>query len=143
MNVACTVRANGEDTSGGWPATTRRRQLGRRIGAALIVGAAATALGLSVHHGVQVTAAAVAPASIAEWTTFDSQQACLYRAIRSELPKGASVYIADPGHFDAQRLAELSTQWAVPQPGLATSQWVISVDRGHACSGISLRVRGA
>jgi hypothetical protein len=128
---------------GGSPATTRPRQLGRRIGAALIVGAAATALGLSVHHGVQVTAAEVTPSSIAAWATFNSQQACLYHAIRSELPKGAKVYIADPGHFEAQRLAELATQWAVPQPGLATSQWVISVHRGHGCSGISLKVRGA
>ena len=94
------------------------RHVVKRIGCAVIASAAAVTLGLSVHHDVQTTAAVLSPASIKHATAADQQEECIYHAIRSELPSGAAVYIDDPvvqwGNF--QRLAELSTLWAVPQP---------------------------
>ena len=65
------------------------------VGCAVIVSAAAVTLGLSARRGMQVNAAELSPKSIEAWATFDRQQECIYRAIRSELPKGATVYIHD------------------------------------------------
>jgi hypothetical protein len=114
----------------------------------VIVVAAAVTLGLSVHHDVQTIAAVVSPASIDHATITDRQEECLYQAIRSELPRGAAVYISEPvvqwGNF--QRLAELSVTWAEPQASRATAQWTLSLVRtsslapGH-CSGLALRIR--
>ena len=125
-----------------------RRHVVKRIGCAVIASAAAVTLGLSVHHDVQTTAAVLSPASIKHATAADQQEECIYHAIRSELPSGAAVYINDPvvqwGNF--QRLAELSTLWAVPQPSPATAQWTLSLVRrtslvpGH-CSGLAPEIR--
>jgi hypothetical protein len=112
-----------------------------RIGCALIVCAAAVMLGLSVHHGLVVNSGELSPGAVSAWHRFDRQEECVYHAIRSDLPKGAAVYIDDPVAYNAQRLAELSTLWAVPQPGPATARWTISLVPGQACSGLSLRVR--
>ena len=103
----------------------------KRIGCAVIASAAAVTLGLSVHHDVQATAEVLSPASIKHATAADRQEECIYHAIRSELPRDAAVYINDPvlqlGNF--QRLAELSTLWAVPQPSPATARWTLSLVR--------------
>jgi hypothetical protein len=127
----------------GPPVSAARRHVGKRIGGTAIVFAAAVTLGLSVHHGLQTTAALRRPASVRRATVADQQEECIYRAIRSELPKGAAVYISDPVHV--QLLAELSTLWAVPQPSPVTARWTISLVRGSHlpgdCLGLALEVR--
>ena len=120
----------------------RSRQVGKRIGCAAIVSAAGVALGLSVHHDLQITAAAVRPAAIQDQTTLIRQEECLYHAIRSMVPKGATVYVNSSQWRITQRLAELSTLWAVPQPSLATAQWSLSLENAHGhCYGLALEVR--
>jgi hypothetical protein len=125
-----------------------RRHVVRRIGCTAIASIAALTLGLSVHHGLQTTAAVLSPASIKHATAADRQEECIYHAIRSELPRGAAVYINDPvvqwGHF--QRLAELLTLWAVPQPSPGTARWTLSLVRVTSlvpgdCSGLALETR--
>jgi hypothetical protein len=113
------VAEDGASVSAAW------RHVGWRIGCAVIVFTAAVALGFSVHHGLQTTTAFLRPASIRSAVVADRQEECIYRAIRSELPKGAAVYINDPVHV--QRLAELSTLWAVPRPSTATARWTIAL----------------
>jgi hypothetical protein len=119
----------------------RSRQVSKRVCCAAIVVAAAVTLGLSVHHGLQHTAALDQPSNIAKDTAALQQEECLYRAIRSEVPKGATVYVNSAKWQYTQRLAELSTLWAVPQPTLATAQWRLSFvpARGH-CAGLALKV---
>jgi hypothetical protein len=129
--------------------STARRHVGRRIGCAVIAAAAGVTLGLSVHHGVQTTTALLRPRAIRGSVVADRQEECVYHAIRSDLPKGAAVYINDPVHV--QRLAELSTLWAVPQVSRATSRWTISLVPSSSlgpgspvrsrCYGLALEVR--
>jgi hypothetical protein len=133
------MRMPGRVVQDGPSASAARRHVGRRIGCAVIVSAAGVALGFSVHHGLQTTTALLRPGSVRGAVVADRQEECIYRAIRSELPKGATVYINDPVHV--QRLAELSTLWAVPQPSLATAHYrlILVPARGH-CSGLALEV---
>jgi hypothetical protein len=120
----------------------RSRQVGKRIGCAVIASAVAVTLGLSVHHGLQTTAAALGPAMSDRQTTLFQQEECLYQAIRSMVPKGATVYVDIPYWPLMQKLTELSTLWAVPQPSLATAQYKLSAVSAHGdCSGIALEVR--
>jgi hypothetical protein len=143
IRLSVRIAEDGTSVSAAW------RLAGRRIGCAVIVCTAAVALGLSVHHGLQTTAALLRPASIRSAVVADRQEECIYRAIRSELPKGAAVYISDPVHV--QRLAELSTLWAVPQASRAAARWTIalvpvsSVGPGSRvpwrCYGLTLKVR--
>ena len=120
----------------------RSRRVGKRIGCAAIASAAAVTLGLSVHHGQQATAAALGPAMSDRQTILFRQEECLYHAIRSTVPKGATVYVDVPYWPLMQKLTELSTLWAVPQPSLATAQYRLSVVPAHGdCSGIALEVR--
>ena len=126
-----------------------RLHVARRIGCAVIVSAAAVALGLSVHHGLQTTTAFLRPGSIRSAVVADQREDCIYRAIRSELPRGAAVYVSDPVHV--QRLTELSTLWAVPQVSPATARWAISLVPSSSlgpgsgarsrCYGLALEVR--
>ena len=134
-----------QDGASAWSA---RRRLGKRIGCAVIVCAAGVTLGFSVHRGLQTTSAFLRPQAIRGAVAADRQEECIYRAIRSELPKGAAVYIDDPVHV--QRLAELSTLWAVPQASRAAARWTISLEpashgRGSVarwrCYGLALEVR--
>jgi hypothetical protein len=119
----------------------RSRQVGKRLCCAGIVVAAAVALGLSVHHDLQYTATTDRPSEIAAQTALFRQEECVYHAIRSEVPKGAAVYVNSADWHHTQRLAELSTLWAVPQPTLATARWRLSLvpARGH-CAGLALKV---
>lgn len=119
-----------------------RRQVAKRIGCAAIACTAAVTLGLSVQHGLKTTAAVLSPASIKQATAADRQEECIYRVIRSELPKGAAVYVDSQDYHVRQRLAELSTLWAMPQASLATAQWKLSLVHvpGH-CSRLALEVR--
>jgi len=136
------------------------RRIGKRIGCAGIISAAVVTLGLSVHHDLQVTAAALTPASIKQQAAALRQEECLYRAIRLLVPKGATVYVNAPRFQPTQRLAELSTSWAVPQASLANAQYRLSLVPAHGygivpfpltgtppdpahgqCSGVTLEVR--
>lgn len=73
------------------------------------MAAAAVTLGLSVHHDLQFTATKDRPSEIAGDTASFRQEECVYRAIRSEVPKGADVYVTSAKWQHTQRLAELST----------------------------------
>ena len=56
------------------------------------------------------------------------------------MPKGAAVYVNSAKWQHTQRLAELSTLWAVPQPTLATAQWRLSIVPAHGhCDGLALK----
>jgi hypothetical protein len=122
--------------------TAGRRGVGKRIGCVGIVCAAAVTLGLSVNHGLRATASFLSPASVRQNTAAYRQEECIYRAIRSELPEGATVYVDSPAWPVQQRLAELSTLWAVPQPSLATARWkIFLVAAQHHCFRLALEVR--
>jgi hypothetical protein len=118
------------------------KRIGKRLGCAAIVSAAVVTLGLSVHHDVQFTASVTSPTAIEAAVVGVQQEECLYRAIRTQVPKGAAVYIDGANWMHAQRLAELSTPWAVPQATPATARWRLSIvyARGH-CYGEALEVR--
>jgi hypothetical protein len=143
------LRMPGRVAEDGPSVSDARLQVARRVGCAVIVSAAGVALGFSVHHGLQTTTAFLRPKSIRSAVVADQREDCIYRAIRSELPKGAAVYIDDPVHV--QRLAELSTLWAVPQVSPATARWTISLvpssslgpgsDARSRCFGLTLEVR--
>lgn len=120
----------------------RSRQAGKRIGCAAIACAAAVTLGLSVHHELQFTAATLQPAMVSERTASFRQEECLYDAIRSKVPRGASVYVTSPDWRQTQKLAELSTLWAVPEASLAAAQYRLSLVPAHgSCLGLALEVR--
>jgi hypothetical protein len=143
------LRMPGPVTEDGPSVSAARLQVARRIGCAVIVSAAGVALGFSVHHGLQTTTAFLRPGSIRQAVVADRREDCIYRAIRSELPRGAAVYVNDPVHV--QRLTELSTLWAVPQVSPATARWTISLvpssslgpgsDAQSRCYGLALEVR--
>jgi hypothetical protein len=117
-------------------------QIGKRIGSAAIVAAAVVTLGLSVHHDLQFTAEVTTPQWIAGQTAALRQEECIYNATWSQVPKGAPVYVYSPDSYPTQRLAELSTLWAVPQARLATAQWRLSLVPAHGhCGGLALEVR--
>jgi hypothetical protein len=115
---------------------------GKRIGCAAIVAAGAVALGAIVHHDVQFTASVTTPRWIAGQAAQLRQEECIYRAIRAQVPKGAAVYVTSPDFHPTQRLAELSTLWAVPQADIANARWQLSLvpSPGH-CDGLALKVR--
>jgi hypothetical protein len=113
----------------------------KRIICVAIVTAAAVTLGLSVQHDLQFTSKVTVPTFIEDQKAALRQEECIYHAIRSQVPKGATVYV-DGRYATVQRVSELSTLWAVPQASLATAQWQLSLvpARGH-CGGLALEVR--
>jgi hypothetical protein len=138
----------------------RSRRIGKRIGCVGIISAAAVTLGLSVHHDLQLTAGTLTPTLVEQQTAALRQEECLYQAIRLLVPKDARVYVDAPRFQPTQRLAELSTLWAVPEASLANAQYRLSLvpARGYAivpfpltgtplapargqCSGVTLEVR--
>jgi hypothetical protein len=139
------------------PLRSGPRHVVKLIGYAVIAAVAGVTLGLSVHHEVQATASVENPSWVKSATAAYRQEKCIYRAIRSELPPGATVYIKAPAAssripprlaeqlsplWATTRLAELSTLWAVPQPTPATARWTLSLapEPGH-CSGLAVEVR--
>lgn len=106
----------------------------------MIACAAAVTLALSVHRDLQTTAAILTPASISNATVASRREMCIYHAIRRDLPMGGTFYVSgtDVAHF--QRLVELATPWALPQPTPATARWLVSVVPGR-CYGLALMVR--
>ena len=120
----------------------RPRRVGKRIGCAAILSAAAVALGFGVHHDLQFTAGYVTPSAISSHAADLRWEECIYQAIRSQVPKGAAVYPSGPNWALTLRLAELSTPWAVPQASPATAHWILQLVPSHGqCTGLALEVR--
>jgi hypothetical protein len=120
----------------------RSGRTAERIGVAGIVAAAAVTVGLSIHHELQLKAAALAPAQVSYETAVYQQEECLYRAIRSAVPRGAAVYITSrPSSPASEQLSELSTLWAVLEARRAAARWTFSLvpAPGH-CGGVELEV---
>lgn len=117
------------------------RDTGARLGCAAIASVAAVLLGLTAHHGLQLTSTYLSQATRHTWLRNNRQEECIYHAIRSRLPKHAKIYIDDARVDRAQELTELSTLWAVPQSSAATANWTISLVQGRRCDGLALKVR--
>jgi hypothetical protein len=117
----------------------------KRLACAVIAAGAGLTIGLSAHDDQQTTAAALNPASIAVAVSTKQTEACLYHAIRTELPRGATIYVGSPDVAHFQRLVELSTLWAVPVPTQATAQWQVWIapyTTGPGdCLGVQLMVK--
>lgn len=109
----------------------RSRLAWKRIACAGIASAAAVTLGFSVHHDLGITANDFRPKVVANQVALFQQEECLYRAIREKVPKGAPFYVRSPTFLPIQRLAELSTLWAVPQAKLATARWILTLVPAH------------
>jgi hypothetical protein len=105
----------------------RSGRLGKRVGCAAIVAAAGVGLGLSVHHDMQFTASVTTTKIIGIENAQMSQEQCLFDAIRAKVPKGATVYVTAPRYPPTQRLAELSTLWAVPEAKIADAQYWLTL----------------
>jgi hypothetical protein len=105
----------------------RSERVGKRIGCAAIVVAACAGLGLGVHHDVQFTHSATSATFVAQTNAQMRQEECVYGAIRLLVPKGATVYVNAPQFQPTQRLAELSTLWAVPEANIADAQYRLSL----------------
>jgi hypothetical protein len=117
------------------------RQVGKLLGCAAIAVAAVVTLGLSVHHDVQFTASVTTQKSIAQNHTEMASEECIFNAIRSDVPKGATIYTTDQRWPYMQRLDELSTLWAVPVTNRANAQYSLTLVKGHGpCDGLTVKV---
>ena len=115
--------------------------VGKLVGCAAIVVAAIVTLGLSVHHGAQFTASVTTQKYVSHSKDLMRQEQCIYSAIRSRLPEGATIYTAGQFWEYVQRLDELSTPWAVPQAVRANAQWRVTLVPAHGqCDGLKLKV---
>lgn len=134
--------AHRHPTGAGLPATGRRlRRVGNCIVCAVIVGVAAVTLGFKVHNDVKITAALIRPTAVRNFTTSDAGWQCIYRSIRAGVPRGASVYIDFPNVLYFQRIAELTTTWAMPRQSLPSAQWRLFIFKApEHCGGLELAV---
>jgi len=114
---------------------------GKILGCAAVCCISATALFLSAHHGVKDTYSYLGKRSVRLAAVNDRQEECIYRAIRSSLPKGAAIYVPDYAYGNEVRANDLATLWADPQPTPASANWTVSLVRGHECSGLKLSIR--
>jgi hypothetical protein len=105
----------------------RSERVGKRTGLAAIMVAAGVGLGLSVHHDVQLTRSVTTTTFVAQTNTQMRQEECIYSAIRLLVPKGATVYVTAPQFQPTQRLAELSTLWAVPEANIDDARYRLSL----------------
>jgi hypothetical protein len=109
----------------------RSDRVAKRIGCAAIVAAAGVGLGLSVHHDVQFTSSVTTTKYVTQSDGQLRQEECVYDAIRLLVPKGATVYVTARQFQPTQRLAELSTLWAVPEANIADAQYQLSLIGPH------------
>jgi hypothetical protein len=105
----------------------RSERVGKRVVAAVVAAAAAVGLALSVHHDVRFTAKVTTAKYIAAADATMRQEECVYDAIRLKVPKGATVYVTAPRFPPTQRLAELSTLWAVPVANIAEARYRLTL----------------
>lgn len=84
-------------------------------------------LAAAVHPEVHLAKWYTSPDWTSEFTRYYRLEECEYHAIRSAVPEGAPIYVASPDHARAQRLAELSTLWAVPQQNVNDAAWALVV----------------
>jgi hypothetical protein len=120
------------------PAASRA---GKLAGCVAICAIALSALGLGVHHDLQETAAFLSKPSVKSAEANTRLEECVYRSIRSRLPRGAKFYVPYYWWGDEVRVYDLATLWAVPQPEITTAKWAVSLVRGKECEGRSLKVR--
>ena len=99
----------------------------RIVACAAIAGIGGAALGLSVDHLVRKHDFLLRPAARALAAGTYRQEVCLFHAIRADVPRGAPVYVNSASVPHTQKLAELSTLWAVPQVNKASAQWLLTV----------------
>lgn len=97
------------------------------IACTAIAGVAGVAFGLNVNHLVAESHWIQRPAAVALADGAYRQEVCLFRAIRSAVPRGAPVYVNSANVSHTQRLAELSTLWAVPQEHRAAAEYELSI----------------
>jgi hypothetical protein len=123
----------------------RPKRVGKRIGCAGILAAAAVSLGLSVRHGVQFTAHFVTSQQINSSTLSIRRQECIYQDIRERVPQGVTAYVHGPSQPFTWGLAELSTPWLVPQQvSPLTASWrlyLVVVPHDAQCHGLALKVQ--
>ncbi len=133
-------RAPGRAAGGGAGALSGRRKIGKRIACAVIFCGVAVPIGIKTNYDIQTTDNFLTPASIHYAAHEHRQQTCIYDEIRQKLPEGARIYVSSPDAAFTQRLAELSTLWAVPQQNRATARYLVSIKRGD-CYGVTVEVR--
>jgi hypothetical protein len=111
---------------------------------AVIIAVAAVTCGWKAHDDLTITSSLLTPGSEAASNLNDRQWECIYRSIRVDVPKGASVYIgSSDGELYFQRLSELSTSWATPVSSRSAAR--LSLDITHVpqdrrCDGMKLMV---
>lgn len=135
-------RANGAARGGAHSATRPgRRRAAKGLACAVIFSVSAVMLGLTVKHGLQGVATQDSQVAISQARRGDRLEECTYRAIRAQLPRGASVYVAGYWLGNEARLTDLETLWTVPQVDQAKAQWILAVGRGPVCSSQMLKIR--
>ncbi len=106
----------------------------------LIAATVAVMFALCLHRGFDITAFERSATSVDRWSSFNQREECIYAAIRSELPRGATVFIYDRAVTYRQELTELSTLWAIPRRPRTTAQWMMTLVRGQECVDVTLKV---
>jgi hypothetical protein len=126
--------------------TTKRRvrRIVKYVACAVIIAVAAVTCGWKAHDDLAITSSLLTPRSEAASNLNDRQWQCIYRSIRAEVPKGASVYIGpSDGELYSQRLSELSTSWAAPVSTRSVARLSLDITRvpdDRRCEGMKLKV---
>jgi hypothetical protein len=134
-----TSRPPGRAAHGGAAALSRRK-IGKLIACAVIFCGAGVSIGIKANYDVQTTDYFLSPASIHYAAHVDHQEICIYKQIRQKVPQGARIYVNSLNVGRTQRLAELSTLWAVPQKNRAAARYLVSIQRGD-CFGVTVEVK--
>jgi hypothetical protein len=131
------------DLAEGADAAPRRSSTGllQRVAAWVIVGIVLVTFVIVGYGGISATVNEQKSPTVATWTVFIQQQECVRNAIERQIPKGARIVIYDSNTYNAQRLQELATGWAVPVNSPASASYQISLTAGTACEGEALWVR--
>lgn len=97
------------------------------VACAAIAGIGGAAFGFCVNRLVLLSHNIQTPAARAlDFGTY-RQEVCLFRAIRTDVPRGAAVYVESASEPHSQRLSEYSTGWAVPKVHQADAQWLLTI----------------
>jgi hypothetical protein len=122
---------------------TRPGLIVKRLAAALVIITAIATFALSTHNEVQLTAGILNPQAVRAANQFEALTECVYRAIRAEVPRGASIYTDSSNRFTYQQIVETSTLWATPRITLAQAEYEVNLDKAPdaPCDGRVLTVR--